>query len=512
VWSEIRLERGSDEALYRQLQSVLAGRIRAGELEPGTRLPSVRALAKTLSVSPITVVQAYNALAGEGLVRPSLGRGTFVATRPDGGRTGGDDVQDRASPAGGSEQAGLASQVHLRAPRISAMQTLLRPGRRPGVISLAAGTPDPALFPLRTLGRLWGRTLTSEDPRFLQYGMPQGDPQLRDWIAARCRDIGINARPEHILVTSGSQQAIDLITRTFVGPGDYVLVESPTFVTALDLLEGRGANLLGIPVDRDGLNIDVAGALAERYRPRLLYTIPTGQNPTGAITPEDRRRRLAVLARRHNMLILEDDICSEFTYDGDPPHAVKSYDGGGHVVFVLSFSKTLVPGLRVGCVVADEPLLARLLEAKTLADRFTSPLIQRTLWRYLVSSQYPRDLRTARDVYRARRDAAVKSLKEAMPPEVAWTVPAAGFNMWLRLPDGVPASEVFQEALKEGVACALGDLCLPHPPPPSGIRISFADNPEAVTSEGVRRLGRAVARLLASPRREARDAEFVASV
>jgi 2-aminoadipate transaminase len=392
------------------------------------------------------------------------------------------------------------------------MQVMLKPGRRPGVISLAGGTPDPSLFPMRSIGRLWSRVLAIEDPRFLQYGPSQGDYHLRTWIAEHCQSVGIRAKPEDILITSGSQQAIDLVARTLIGPGDYVLVESPTFMTAMDIMEGAGGKLVGIPLDKDGVRMDVAASLIERYRPRLIYTIPTAQNPTGITMSDERRRRLAALARRHNLIVLEDDICSEFAYDGEAPQAVKAYDTTGNVIFILSFSKTVIPGLRVGCVVAHGQILPRLIESKSLADRFTSPLIQRTLWRYLSSRQYTRDLATARDTYRRRRDAILRVLKETMPSGVTWSHPSAGFNMWIRLPDSISAREVFEEGLKEGVACMLGDLCLPHVPPPSGLRISFADNNEDVAAQGIRRLARAITRLLSTEKREEREAEFVTTI
>ena len=507
--NRLDLDRTSETPLYRQLHQEIARQIKSGEIDAGTRLPSVRGLARNLSVSPITVVQAYNALTADGLIHATVGRGTFAGGYPPEPTQSRDFVQTASEER---QDFHPTTPVHLRAPRITAMQALLRPGRRPGVISLAGGTPDPSLFPIRSLGRLWSRVMAVEDPRFLQYGIPQGDYHLRTWVAEHCQSIGIKAGPEDILVTSGSQQALDLVARTFIGPGDFVLVESPTFITALDILEGRGAKLAGIPIDKDGARVDITTSLVERYRPRLLYTIPTAHNPTGTTMTEDRRRQLAALGRRHNMLIFEDDICSEFAYDGEAPQAIKAYDTSGHVIFVLSFSKTVIPGLRVGCVVAHGPILARLIEAKLLADRFTSPLIQRTLWRYLSSRQYVRDLRTARETYRRRRDAVLRVLKETMPAEIGWTHPSAGFNMWIQLPDGLSAPDVFEEGLKEGVACAMGDLCLPHLPPPSGLRISFADNHEEVAAEGIKRLARAIARLLTTTRREDRDAEFVTTV
>jgi 2-aminoadipate transaminase len=393
------------------------------------------------------------------------------------------------------------------------MEALLRPAVRSNTIPLAGGIPDPTLFPIRALGRLWHRALAVEDPKFLQYGSPQGDLNLRAWIADNCGAAGISARAEDVLITSGSQQAIDLIARTLVAPGDPVIVESPTFLTALDVFEGRGANLIGVPVDEDGMRVDTAAALVERYRPRIIYTIPTAHNPTGAAMSDDRRRRLAALARQHNLIVLEDDTCSEFSYDAEPMSAVKGYDAGGHVIFVRSFSKTVIPGLRVGCVVAHGPLMARLVEAKLVMDRFTSPLIQRTLWRYLSSRQYGRDLRLARDTYRRRRDTALRMLEASMPAGITWTHPTAGFNLWITLPDEVPAREAFAEALNEGVACGLGDLFLPHTPPPSGLRLSFADKPEELLAEGVRRLSAALRRLLATRTGAAAEqAEYVTSV
>jgi 2-aminoadipate transaminase len=509
----IQISRNSETPLYRQLHAELAGLIRSGRIASGEQLPSVRTLARELEVSLITVVQAYQVLAADGLVQAAVGRGTF-AVNPQGpqGAAAASGVSRETFQADDGTEWQLSVPVHLRAPRATAMEAMLRSAVKSPVISVAGGIPDPTLFPVRSLGRLWHRALAIEDPKFLQYGAPQGDPNLRAWIAGLSAASGVAARPEDVVVTSGSQQAIDLIARTLAAPGDIVLVESPTFLTALDIFEGRGLKLIGVPVDDDGMRVDAAAALVERYRPRLIYTIPTAHNPTGVAMSDDRRRRLAALARQHNIVILEDDICSEFSYDGDAPGAVKAYDTGGHVLFVRSFSKTVIPGLRVGCIVAQGPLVARLIEAKLVMDRFTSPLIQRTLWRYLSSRQYPRDLRFARDTYRRRRDTVLRMLEASMPPGVTWTRPSAGFNLWLTLPPEISAREAFGEALKEGVACGLGDLFLPHTPPPSGLRISFADKSEEVLAEAVRRLAIAVRRILSSRSVQTEQTEYVTSV
>ncbi|HET7265163.1 MAG TPA: PLP-dependent aminotransferase family protein [bacterium] len=507
----LALNRESETPLYRQLHAGIASMIRSGQIGTGERLPSVRQLARRLDVSLITVVQAYQVLAADGLVQATVGRGTYAGGPQTAAQTSAVSRETAHTLDGTEWQSSVP--IHMRSPRVTAMEALLRPVVRSSVIALAGGIPDPTLFPVRALGRMWHRALAVEDPKFLQYGSPQGDLSLRGWIAEYCGATGITARPDDVLITSGSQQAIDLVARTLLAPGDHVLVESPTFPTALDVFEGRGVNLVGVPVDSDGMRVEMAAALVERYRPRLIYTIPTAQNPTGAVMSDDRRRRLAALARQHNLIVLEDDICSEFSYDGDAPSAVKAYDSGGHVMFVRSFSKTVIPGLRVGCVVAHGPLMARLIEAKLVMDRFTSPLIQRTLWRYLSSKQYARDLRIARETYRRRRDTVLRMLEASMPAGVTWSRPAAGFNLWVTLPPEIPAREAFNESLKEGVACGLGDLFLPHTPPPSGLRLSFADKPEELLAEGVRRLSAAMRRLLATRARQATEQpEYVTSV
>ena len=509
----IDLKRDADSPLYRQIHASISRSIRSGGLPKGTRLPSVRAMSKELGVSLITIVQAYDALTADGLIHATVGRGTFVGS-PSIVHLGSDLSEETArtpeSPGEGEWQTSLP--VYLRSPRISEMESRLKSARRPDVIYLASGTPDSTLFPVRAIGRIWHRAMVVEDPRYLQYGSPQGDANLRTWIAGHCSSLGIEARPEDILITSGVQQAIDLVARTFVGPGDYVLVESPTFLTALDIFDGRGVKLMGVPVDARGMKLDVAAMLVGRFHPRMIYTIPTAQNPTGTTMNEERRRRLAELARQHNILVLEDDSCSEFTYDSEAPPSIKAFDSGGHVIFVKGFSKTVVPGLRVGGVVAHGSIMSRLAESKAVADRFSSTLVQRTLWRYLSSRQYERDLEMARGVYRGRRDAMLRALETYMPQDFTWTHPDAGFNLWVNLPKSISSPDAFEEGMKEGVACGPGDLFLPHVPPPSGLRLSFADKPEHIIAEGVRRLASAMLRLKDQEATRSQETEFVTTI
>ncbi len=504
------LNRSSSMPLYCQLKEEIAQRIRTGELREGTRLPTMREAARSLGVSLITILQAYSTLAAEGLVHSSPGKGTFVGSNATSIPLNHPSRHKRTQPPAIAWQWTIPPYVRI--PRIASMQALLAPVHTPGAISLAWGTPDPSLFPIEMIQRLWGQSIALDNRRLLQYTAPQGDVNLRALVADRLGKFGIVCSPDEVLITSGSQQAIDLVARTFLRPGDYVLVESPTFLTALDIFEASGATPIGVPLDGSGLQVEALGRLVEKYKPRLLYTMPTAHNPTGCIMTVDRRAYLAKLAKQHGLLILEIDSCSEFTYDGSIPRAIKAFDDRGLVIFVKSFSKVVTPGLRVGCVVATGQVLDRLIEAKAVTDGFTSPLLQRTLFRYLSSRRYLKHVRQARDVYRRRRDLTLQALRASMPGAVTWTYPLAGFNLWLSLPDGFSARQAYEYGLMEGVVVAIGDLFLPHPPPPAGIRISFADKSEPMLSEGIARLARALSRLMEQRRGGPKKAEFFVGV
>jgi GntR family transcriptional regulator len=503
---QLRLDPASGVPLYRQIAQGIAGLVAEGTLRSDDRLPPIRALAAALNASHVTVSHAYDMLRRDGLVLAAPGRGTVIAAPPaQGGRPAAPAAPDAAAPLGaanrplapGEPSAALPSwPSFMRSPRTTLLQRGLLAGggmaRSP--IYLSSGQPDADLLPVEALRRAWLAALRKAAPRDLLYAGPQGDPEVRATLAAYCAGLGYAARADEVLVTTGTQQAIDLVIRTFVRPGEHVLVESPGYPSALDLLESHGCRLVPVPVDGEGLCADLLPGLITRFRPRLLYLAPAGQNPTGTVLSPERRAQLRTLVCASDVLVLEDDVCSEFLYDGAQQPGLRSEETRERVITLKSFAKTVLPGLRVGCLLASPALLAPLAATKALTDRFTAPVAQHALRRYLSGRSVSDDLERARSAYRARRDLLIAELAQVMPSAVRWIVPRAGLNLWLTLPAGLAVEDVQRAAAEEGVACAPGTAfaVAPEAAEPA-LRLTFADTPPPLLQEGARHLARAVA-------------------
>ena len=503
-----QLEPGSGTPLYRQIANGITARITSGHLPPGTRLPTVRGLAKTLGVGVITVAQAYEALREANLVSGQVGRGTFVRDR---------DAASRAPhasylpsyvvpPIGDPEM--LPPSPALTLPpfplpvRAARPNQLMTPVHRAGVISLASGQPAADVLPVVHLKKAWRTALEEVDGDLLGYGPALGDPDLRDAIAERCTGWGFAASADDVLITTGGQQGIDLVARALVGPGERVATEVPTFAAALDIFAAAGARIVPVAMDEHGMDMAALAAVCERERPRLIYTVPTSHNPTGAILPVDRRRALLQIAARHGVLILEDDHCNPFVYDREPPPPIKAGDADGRVVYVWSAAKTVAPDLRVGAVIAGPPLMARLTAMKMVTDRFTARLPQRALihyWDQGGGKTAARDVAAMRATYRERRDAMLDALDAHLLPYADWSPPRSGLNIWLTLRDGLTAQEVTAVALAEGVAAVAGEAFYPAGVDVASnrLRLTYADAPSTAIGEGVHRLAYAFERVTA---------------
>ncbi len=512
-----RLEPGGSTPLYRQIAERIAARVANDTLPPGTRLPTVRALAKQLGVGVITAAQAYETLGAMGLVSGQVGRGTFVREQAasDERQAASEDASDSRLAARGSRLvAALVGDPELTPPSSAltlppfpvpvraARAALAAPGRRRDTISLASGQPGPDVLPVAALKRAWRAATDELDGDALGYGPSPGDYDLRDALAARCAGWGFAATADDVLVTTGGQQGIDLVARALVGPGERVASEVPTFAAALDIFAAAGARIAPVATDGGGMDMASLAAVCERERPRLIYTVPTSHNPLGTVLSVERRRQLLALAARHGALILEDDHCNPFVYDRDPPPAVKAGDTDGRVLYLWSAAKTVAPDLRVGGMIAGPSLMARLVAMKMVTDRFTARLPQRALlhyWNLNGGKAAARDVATMHATYRERRDAALAALAAHMIPYATWNTPESGLNIWLTLRGGFAAGEVAAAALTEGVATVPGEAF--YPPgvdvPPYHLRLTFADNPPEVLMEGIRRLAHACERVAA---------------
>ncbi len=387
--------------------------------------------------------------------------------------------------------------------RSSIIRELLKLTERPEVISFAGGLPAPEVFPIEEFRAASERVLREHGPEALQYSTTEGYRPLREMIARHTARYGIVVKPENVLITSGSQQALDLLGRVFLNPGDRILVERPTYLGALQAWNAYQAEYIGVPIDDEGLRTDYLEE-ALRAGPKFIYALPNFQNPTGVTLSLARRRRLVELAAEAGVPLIEDDPYGQLRYEGEhlPPLVVlegelHSAAGeccySGNVIYLSTFSKTLAPGLRLGWVIAPTEVINRLVQAKQGADLHTSTFVQMVAYEVARGGFLDRHVRKIRAVYRERRDAMLAAMEQHLPEGVRWTHPQGGLFLWATLPEGLNAQELLKEALeKEKVAFIPGGPFFPDRPEENTMRLNFSNaSPERI-AEGIRRLGRAL--------------------
>ena len=384
----------------------------------------------------------------------------------------------------------LRLAARLRGVRSSPVRDILALTEQPGVISFAGGLPAPELFDASGLRAAFAAVLSGPAAgRALQYSTTEGDPALRSALAARLTDRGLATTAEQLLVTSGSQQALTLVATVLLEPGDAVLVEEPSYLAALQAFQLAGAEVVPVPCDDQGLDPDAVAALAARHGARLLYTVPTFQNPTGRTLPLARRTALVEVAARAGLWVLEDDPYGELRYAGEPEPALASLPGAEDRVLALStLSKVAAPGLRIGWVRAPETLRRPLTVAKQAADLHSSTVDQAAAARWLAVVDLEAHLRVLREAYGARRDALLGGLAAALPPGSVHNRPEGGMFVWARLPDGWDADRLLRRALERDVAFVPGAPFFAGPPDRATLRLSFTAHPPAEIAEGLRRL------------------------
>jgi DNA-binding transcriptional MocR family regulator len=371
----------------------------------------------------------------------------------------------------------------------------------PDIISLAAGWPDPQLYPVDVLAGITADVFRDLGGEALNYIDPMGLAELRAELAKRGRDEGFGETPEDIVITSGARQGLDLVTRAILTPGDVAVVESPTFVGALSSLQATGARVIGIPVDEDGADIDALERVLARHEVKLVAVQTACANPTGRDLSLERRERLVTLARERSFFVLEDGVYATVRYEGtDRPRLRQS--APSHVVYVDSLSKTIGGGLRLGWVVASGPLRRRLLSLKVDTDMNTNSLVQHMGARYLSAGAHEEFLAATLPVYRDRRDALLESLERRLGDEVSFMRPLGGHHVWVRFADPLDERALFAEAVRQGVGFTPGGAMTPERPEETAMRLSFGLVGPEQLDEGVRRLAaaaRAVRRMERAP-------------
>ncbi len=481
------VDRGSGTAIHRQIADGVRRLVDDGTLAVGAALPSTRALAGRLGVNRSTVCQAYQELWALGYVDGRPGSATRVRARSR--LAGPADRAGRGVVDWGRASAPAAARLYE-----SALSYPSEPGS-PDVISLSQLDMDPRLFPLDAFRRCLDRVLRADGGRLLRYGDRQGEPELRRVVAERARTHGMDVGPEHVLLTNGSQQAIDLVLRLLAPAGAPVALEAPTYSAVIPLVHGHGLEMLGVPMRSDGLDLDHLERLLARERPALLYTIPNFHNPTGVTTSQAHREALLEVCTRHRLPLVEDGFEEEMKYLGGVTLPIKSMDSAQVVVYLGTFSKVLFPGVRTGWVIADSSCIRRLVAIKRFVDLSSSGVLHAALARFCREGHYEAHVRRMHKVFRRRMEAAQSALRRHLPADaVSWTEPAGGYLVWVRFrPPGVDQARFLERCAARRVAVSPGGAFFPGPTAEVAFRLSISTLDEATVEEGVARLGRAIA-------------------
>jgi len=478
---QLRLERGATQALHRQIETQIRALIETGALATGSRLPATRQLAQSLGVNRATVTTAYDALVAAGLVEATVGRGTEVLQHRG-------TIAARPVPSGIDWSQVLASTVTASAPPI---EVQARPrGGTPGRLDFTALVPDERLFPVDRLRRCLDEALREDGAGLLQYGPPAGYEPFRALLAQRMRLVGVHVDTEDILVVNGAQQGLDLFCRALLDPGDAVVVESPTYANLLPVLRLHRAEAIPVAMTPDGIDLDRLESVLAARRVKFLYTMPHFQNPTGITTPLAHRHRLLEIAARRELTILEDGYEEDLRWDGGEMLPLRALDSTGRVCYLGTFSKGLVPGFRVGWLVAQRGLLAHLAALKRTTDYHTSLVLQAGLAAFCRKGDYDSHLRRLRRVYRARMLAARHAFETYLPVGVRWRVPEGGYCIWVELPSEVSEDELGARLARDGVHVTLGRHFFSGAPAYGGCRMSISRTSEDEIDAGVAILGR----------------------
>jgi 2-aminoadipate transaminase len=379
----------------------------------------------------------------------------------------------------------------------SAMRDLMAVTARPEVISLAGGLPDTSTFPPDTFAAVAQRIASESCAKALQYGPTEGLEETKDCIAEVMGAEGMSVDSEDVLVTTGGQQVIDLVTKTLIDPGDVVVAEGPTYPGAVSVFTAYQADVVQIDMDSDGMRVDLLEDALDRLdregrRPKFIYTVPSFQNPAGVTMSAPRRKRLVELAHERELLVLEDNPYGLLRYEGEPPTPLLSLDGGIYVMYLGTFSKILSPGIRLGWVVAPPPVLEKINLGKQSTDLCTSTLSQLMVQAYFAEGHWRDYVESLTEIYRARRDTMLDALADQFPPQAEWTRPSGGLFIWATLPDFIDTTDLLARALRENVAFVPGEAAFLDGRGRNAMRLNFSGSDENAIREGIRRIGEVV--------------------
>ncbi|MDM8265117.1 PLP-dependent aminotransferase family protein [Limosilactobacillus vaginalis] len=379
-----------------------------------------------------------------------------------------------------------------------AVGAILKAAADPKIISFAGGLPAPELFPVEGMKEATDKVYAEHGQQALQYGAAKGVTELRELILKRVKEKeNVDAKLENVMVTTGSEQAIDLVGKAFVNPGDTVLVEEPTYLCALDVFRSYGANFVSVPMDDDGMKMDgLEEALKAHPETALVYTVPNFQNPTGRTMPAERRKKFAELAAKYDVPVLEDNPYGDIRFAGEHVPSVKSFDHAGKVFYMSTFSKILAPGFRLGWLVADPKVIEKLTVLKQSADLHTDNLVQYVVTEFFKENDVDAHVKEISDLYGKRKQLMIDGIKKYFPKDVKYTDPEGGMFLWVEVPGVTDTVELFKQCLEHNVAFVPGDPFFAGKPQPGTFRLNYSNMQEDQIEVGLKRLGEALSQAL----------------
>jgi 2-aminoadipate transaminase len=444
----VSIQSSSSVPKYRQIAEQIAGQISDGTLLPGDRLPPIRVLSEQLSVNSATIVKAYESLQKQSLVTKIPGSGVYVGSdptqRPD---------ERKVRSEFDDDELYLDDEIDLM------QKGSIVIGE--DAINFATSTPTSDMFPVAPFKEAIDTVLDRDGGRAFEYDESNGYLPLRESICTMLNEVyAVRSTPERLQIISGAQQGIDIAAKALLDPGDCVLVEDPTYTGALAVFKSRGARIVSVPMEQDGIDLVHLEKSLQYYRPKVLYLMPDYQNPTTCSYSGEKRSAVVSAARRHACYVIEDDFLSDLSFTARSSRPLKSYDDPAdeRVIHIKSFSKLLMPGLRIGFLTAPMSLSRDILQAKHLTDISSAGLIQRAFDLYLRSGVWETHLSQMCHRYHARQQQLFRSLKEHLQQIDLPPLPTGGVNLWLPLPQGISASALYRDAAAKGVLCTPGNV------------------------------------------------------
>jgi DNA-binding transcriptional MocR family regulator len=443
---KIIIDREKDIPIYLQIYSQFKNFIENGSLPPGYKLPTIRSLAKELGVNIITVVSAYRLLEENGYVYTRVGSGTYVCETLQRDRDFLEDIDI-------SEH----KEIHVKK----------------GIVNFASSSLNPELFPVDEFAELINRVLKRDRGYAFEYQDSRGYKPLREAILGFVRLYGIETNIERIQVISGGQQGIDVVSKALINFGDTIIVERPTYSWALASFQSRGADILEVDLNEDGINLENLEDKLKKFKPKFIYVMPNFHNPTGILYSDERKKRLVELVEKYETYILEDDFASELSFSEKEVLPLKAFDKYDRVIYLKSFSKVHMPGLRLGFIIAPEKLVSSFLKAKYVTDLTTSGLMQRAFDLYLRENIWKKHIKEIKQVIKERFEAMREGLDE-LKSYIDFKVPEGGFFYWVKLKREIKAIDIYQKCLEKGLLIVPGDMFFGVKKEEKFLRLSFA--------------------------------------